>query len=156
MYGVVVVSGDEINNTPRDIITGNNDQLPPPYPGRNGVYTAAVWNNIEDVPLTFVVGGGEITVGPDGTEYVNRRLSERTSYGVFHYARLQSETERVVKICVVLRKGYESCTKIDQKSVSQCLLGTLVVLVKQAHKCLQCNPTTNFFFFSRIYSPQFQ
>ncbi|XP_065904155.1 cell adhesion molecule DSCAML1-like isoform X2 [Dysidea avara] len=95
MYGVVVVSGDEINNTPRDIITGNNDQLPPPYPGRNGVYTAAVWNNIEDVPLTFVVGGGEITVGPDGTEYVNRRLSERTSYGVFHYARLQSETERV-------------------------------------------------------------
>ena len=100
IYGVIVVSGDEINNAPRDIITGNNDQLPPAYPGRDGVYTATVWNNIEDVPLTFVVGGGETTVGPDGTDYVNRRLSESTSYGVFHYARLQSDTGRVVRIYV--------------------------------------------------------
>ena len=97
MYGVVVVSGDEISNTPMDIITGNDDQLPRPYPGRDGVYTAAVWSNAEDVPLTFVVGGGETTVGPNGTEYVNRRLSESTRYGVFHYARLQSDTGRVVR-----------------------------------------------------------
>ena len=92
------MSGDEIDDTPRDIITGNNDQLPPPYPGRDGVYTAAVWNNIEDVPLTFVVGEGESTVGPDRTEYVNRRLSESTSYGVFHYARLLSDTGNVVRV----------------------------------------------------------
>ena len=97
MYGVIIVSGDETNNTPRDIIAGNNDQLPPPYPGRDGVYTAAVWNNIEDVPLTFVVGGGETTVGLDGREYFNRRLSESTSYGVFYYTRLQSDTGNVVK-----------------------------------------------------------
>ena len=97
MYGVIVVSGDEINNTPREIISGNSDQLPPPYPGNNGVYTAAAWSNIEDVPLTFVVGGGESTAGPDGTDYVNRRLSESTRYGVFYYARLQSDTGRVVR-----------------------------------------------------------
>ena len=97
VYGVIVVFGDEINNTPRNIITENNDQLPPPFPGRNGVYTAAVWHDIEDVPLTFVVGGGETTVSSDGTEYFNRRLSENTQYGVFHYARLQSDTGRVVR-----------------------------------------------------------
>ena len=98
MYGVVVVSGDEINSTPRNIIIENNDQLPPPYPGRDGVYTAAVWHNIEDVPLTFVVGGGETTVSRDSTEYFNRRLSESTEYGVFHYVRLQSDTGRVVRV----------------------------------------------------------
>jgi len=100
IYGVIVVSGDEINNTPRDIIAENSDQLPPPYPGRNGIYTAAVWNNIEDVPLTFIVGDGETTLAPDGTEYVNRRLSENTPYAVFHYARLQSDTGAVVRVGV--------------------------------------------------------
>ena len=98
MYGVVVVSGDEINNTPRNIITENNNRLPPPYPGRDGVYTAAVWNNTEDVQLIFVVGGGETTVSPDGTEYFNRRLSESTEYGVFHYVRLQSDTGSLVRV----------------------------------------------------------
>ena len=93
-----MVSGDEINNTPRSIITENNDQLPPPYPGRDGVYTAAVWNNIEDVPLTFVVGGGETTISSDGIEYFNSRLSESTEYGVFHYVRLVSDTGRVVRV----------------------------------------------------------
>ena len=102
MYGVIVVSGDETSNTPRDIITDNNGQLPPPYPGRDGVYTAAVWNNIGDVPLTFVVGDGEVTVSSDGREYVNRRLSESTQYGVFHYARLQSDTGRVVSMRLAL------------------------------------------------------
>ena len=97
VYGVVVVSGDEIDNTPRDIITGNDDQLPPPYPGIDGVYTAAVWHDIEDVPITFVVGDGETTVGSDETTYVNRRLSENTRYGVFYYVRLQSDTGRVVR-----------------------------------------------------------
>ena len=101
MYGVVVVSGDEINNTPRNIITENNDQLPPPYPGRDGVYTAAVWHNIEDVPLTFLVGDGETTVSRDSTEYFNRRLSESTEYGVFHYVRLQSDTGRVVRVKII-------------------------------------------------------
>ena len=101
MYGVVVVSGDEINNTPRNIITENNDQLPPPYPGRDGVYTAAVWNNIEDVPLTFLVGDGETTVSLDGTEYFNRRLSESTEYGVFHYVRLESDTGRLVRVKII-------------------------------------------------------
>ena len=108
VYGVVVVSGDEINNTPRDIITGNNGQLPPPYPGRDGIYTAAVWNNKEDVPLEFIVGEGESTVGPDGTEYVNRRLSEGTSYGVFHYARLQSDTGEVVRVECNIKKVIDS------------------------------------------------
>jgi len=98
VYGVVVVSGDEINNTPRNIITENNNRLPPPYPGRDGVYTAAVWNNTEDVQLIFVVGGGETTVSPDGTEYFNRRLSESTEYGVFHYVRLQSDTGSLVRV----------------------------------------------------------
>ena len=98
VYGVIVVSGDEINNAPRTIISGNNDQLPPPFPGTNGVYTAAVWNNIGDVPVTFVVGDGEVTVSTDGTEYVNTRLSESTQYGVFHYARLESDTGRVVRV----------------------------------------------------------
>ena len=95
---MVIVSGNELSNTPRDIISSNNDQLPPPYPGRDDVYTAAVWNSIENVPLTFVVGDGEVTVSSDGTEYVNRRLSESTQYGVFHYARLQSDTGRVVRV----------------------------------------------------------
>ena len=93
-----MVSGEKINNriAPLDIITRNNDQLPAPYPGRDGVYTAAVWHNIEDVPLTFLVGDGEITMSSDGTEYYNRRLSECTTYGVFHYIRLQSDTGREV------------------------------------------------------------
>ena len=97
MYGVIVVSGDEISNTPRDIITENNDQLPPPFPGRDGVYTAALWSNIEDVPLTFVVGGRETTSSSDGTEYINSQLSDDTLYGVFYYTRLQSDTGNVVR-----------------------------------------------------------
>ena len=98
MYGVIVVSGDEINSTPRDIITGNNNQLPPPYPDRDGVYTAAAWQNIDDVPLTFVAGDGETTTLLDGTRYVNRQLSEDTLYGVFYYVRLQSDTGNVVRV----------------------------------------------------------
>ena len=98
VYGVVVVSGNQISNSPRDIISGNSNQLPPPYPGTNGVYTAAVWRNIEDVPITFVVGDGEITVSPGRIEYINTRLSENTQYGVFYYARLQSDTGNVVRI----------------------------------------------------------
>jgi len=98
VYGVVVVSGDEINNALKEIITRNSNQLPLPYPGTDGVYTAAVWNNIEDVPLTFVVGEGETTRAPDGTEYFNRRLSESTQYGVFYYVRLQSNSGNVVII----------------------------------------------------------
>ena len=92
-----MVSGEELENTPMDIITSSNGQLPPPYPGRDGVYTAAVWHDIEDVPLTFVAGDGEITVSPDGTEYYNRRLSKCTTYGVFYYIRLQSDTGREVQ-----------------------------------------------------------
>ena len=98
MYGVIVVSGDEINNTPRNIIADNNDQLPPPYPGSDGVYTAAVWSNIEDVPLTFAVGGRETTSSRGGTEYINSQLSDNTLYGVFYYARLQSDTGNVVRV----------------------------------------------------------
>ncbi|XP_065903936.1 phosphatidylinositol phosphatase PTPRQ-like [Dysidea avara] len=94
LFGVIVVSGEELENAPMDIITSSNGQLPPPYPGRDGVYTAAVWHDIEDVPLTFVAGDGEITVSPDGTEYYNRRLPECTTYGVFYYIRLQSDTGR--------------------------------------------------------------
>ena len=93
-----MVTGDQLNNatTPLDIIASNNGQLPAPYPGRDGVYTAAVWHNAEDVPLTFVAGDGEITVSFDGMEYYNKRLSECTTYGVFYYIRLQSDTGREV------------------------------------------------------------
>jgi len=56
-----------------------------------------VWHDIEDVPLTFVVGGGETIVSSGDTEYVNTRLSESTLYGVFYYARLQSDTGNVVR-----------------------------------------------------------
>jgi len=92
-----VVTGEALSSTtPLDIIFSNNRQLPSPYPGRDGVYTAAVWYDIEDVPLTFVVGDGKITESPDGSEYYNRRLSECTTYGVFHYIRLQSDTGREV------------------------------------------------------------
>ena len=94
MFGVIVVFGDEINSTPRKIITGNNNQLPPPYPGRNGVYTAIAWYDIEAVPLTFVVGEGEITIAPDGIEYVNRRLFESTSYGIFYYVKIKLNVVR--------------------------------------------------------------
>ena len=81
---------------PIQIINNYNGQLPPPYPGINGVYTAAVWHDIEDVPLTFVVGDGQITTSPDGTEYNNKRLFQCTRYGIFHYIRLQSDTGREV------------------------------------------------------------
>jgi len=97
VYAVVVVTGDEISNTPRDIISINSGQLPPPYPGRDGIYTAAVWHDIEDAPLTLVVGDGEVTTAPDSTQYINRRLSKSTTYGVFYYARLQSNTGNVVR-----------------------------------------------------------
>ena len=97
LYGVVVVTGRQLNNTPVEIITVNNGSLPPPYPGQDGVYTAAVYTRPEDVPTIFVVGNNMITRGPDGTEYVNRGLSENTVYGIFYYIRLQSDGAPVSK-----------------------------------------------------------
>ena len=98
LYGVVVVSGRELNNKPNDIINANNGSLPPPYPGKDGVYTAAVFAKVEDVPTSFVVGDSSITTAPDGTEYVNNVLSENTMYGVFYYIRLQSDSGVVVNL----------------------------------------------------------
>jgi len=69
-----------------------------------------VWHNIEDVPLTFGVGDGEITMSSDGTEYYNRRLSECTTYGVFYYIRLQSDTG--CEVCYWLVSAYVWCDKI--------------------------------------------
>ena len=94
-----MVTEQELSNTPERIIARINGQLPPPYPGRDGVYTTAVWNNTEDVPLIFVVGDGEVTVSPDGTEYINKRLSECTTYGVFYYITLQLNNGHEVEYC---------------------------------------------------------
>ena len=47
--------------------------------------------------LIFVVGVGEVTVSPDGTEYINKRLSECTTYGVFYYITLQSNNGHEVE-----------------------------------------------------------
>ena len=91
LYGVVIVTGMELGNSPVDIISANNGRLPPPYPGQNGVYTAAVYTRPEDVPTVFVAGDNTITTAPNGQEYVNRELSEDTTYGVFYYIRLQSD-----------------------------------------------------------------
>ena len=94
------MSGMELNNKPNDIINTNNGSLPPPYPGKDGVYTAAVFTRLEDVPILFVVGDNTITTAPDGTEYVNSRLSQNTMYGVFYYIRLQSDSGVAVsKLC---------------------------------------------------------
>ena len=91
LYGVVLVTGMELNDSPVDIISANDGRLPPPYPGQNGVYTAAVYTRAEDVPTVFIAGDNTITTAPDGTEYVNRGLSEDTTYGAFYYIRLQSD-----------------------------------------------------------------
>ena len=84
LYGVVLVTGMELSNNPSDIISTNNGRLQPLYPGQNGVYTAAVYARAEDVPTVFIAGDNTITTAPDGTEYVNRGLSEDTTYGVFY------------------------------------------------------------------------
>ena len=98
LYGVVLVTGMELSDSPADIISANNGRLPPPYPGQNGIYTAAVYTRAEDVPTVFVAGNNTITTAPDDTEYVNRGLSEDTTYGVFYYIRLQSNNKTVSKI----------------------------------------------------------
>ena len=87
----------ELRNSPVDIISANNGILPPPYPGEGGVYTAAVYTRAEDIPDVFVVGDSTTTVAPDGTEHVNRRLSEDTMYGAFYYIRLQSDNGIAVR-----------------------------------------------------------
>lgn len=87
----------ELRNSPVDVINANNRDLPPPYPGQGGVYTAAVFTRAEDVPDVFVVGDATITIAPDGTEYANRRLSEDTMYGAFYYIRLQSDNGVAVR-----------------------------------------------------------
>ena len=93
----MIVTGAELINSPVDIISANNGRLPPPYPGEGGVYTAAVYTRAEDVPTVFDVGDSMVTTAPDGTEYVNRRLSEDSSYGAFYYIRLQSDNGVVVR-----------------------------------------------------------
>ena len=91
LYAVVLVTGMELGRGPDDIISSNNGRLPPPYPGQNGVYTAAVYTRAEDVPTVFIAGDNTVTTAPNGREYVNRELSEDTTYGVFYYIRLQSD-----------------------------------------------------------------
>ena len=113
LYGVVVVRGMELRNSPVDIISANNGGLPPPYPGENGVYTAAVYTRVEDIPDVFVVGDSRTTVAPDGTEYVNRRLSEDTMYGAFYYIRLQSDNGVAVRIIVYNYNDYIACVPIE-------------------------------------------
>ena len=91
LYGVVLVTGMELGRGPAVIVNANNGRLPPPYPGENGVYTAAVYTRAEDVPTVFTAGNNMVTTAPNGREYVNRELSEDTTYGVFYYIRLQSD-----------------------------------------------------------------
>ena len=90
-----MVTGEQLSDAPNDIITANNDNLPPPYPGQDGIYTAAVYTRAEDVPTVFVVGDNMITRA-NGREYVNRELSASTMYGVFYYIRLESDSGNVV------------------------------------------------------------
>ena len=84
---------DDMLRSPRDIIATMNNELPPPFPPMPGmtIYTAAVWNNPADVPHVFVVGNGSVTMGPNGTIYINGMLNEGTTYGVFDYIRLESD-----------------------------------------------------------------
>ena len=101
LYGVVVVliRGNRVdnNNLPKDII-GENGNLPGPYDRMNNkdIYTAAVWTDPQNIPTSFTLGVGNITIGPDGTPYENVRLMSGRLYGVFYYIRLDSDTGRVV------------------------------------------------------------
>ena len=87
-----MVTEQELSNTPERIIARINGQLPPPYPGRDGVYTTAVWNSTEDVPLIFVVGDGEVTVSPDGTEHISTKYYQNAPLMecsiILHYNRI--------------------------------------------------------------------
>lgn len=114
------MTGGQLNNRPVDIINANNGRLPPPYPGQDGVYTAAVFTRAEDVPTMFVVGDNTVTRAPDGAVYTNRELSEDTTYGIFDYIRLQSDSGAAVRItisdtnnCIILPYkllvGYNHC-----------------------------------------------
>ena len=87
----MVVTGNELNNNPVDIINDNGGNLPPPYPGQNNTYTATIYTRPEDIPTVFVLGDDMRTTGPNGTVYINRRLNENTMYGVFVYIRLESD-----------------------------------------------------------------
>ena len=97
LYGVVVVTGSALDRSPDDIINATGGNLPPPYPGQGGIYTTAVYTRPEDVPTIFEVGNNMITRGPNGREYINRRLNENSMYGVFNYIRLQSDSGVVVR-----------------------------------------------------------
>ena len=97
LYGVVVVTGSTLNESPTEIISSIGGSLPPPFPGQGGIYTAAVYSRPEDVPTIFVLGDNTRTRGPDGREYINRRLNENMMYGVFEYIRLQSDTAAAVR-----------------------------------------------------------
>ena len=92
-----MVTGNELGNNPIDIINSNGGSLPPPYPGKNNIYTATVYTRSEDVPTIFMVGDNSRTTGPNGRVYFNRRLNENTMYGVFKYIRLESDTGVVVR-----------------------------------------------------------
>ena len=113
LYGVVLVTGMELSDSPVDIINANNGRLPPPYPGQNGVYTAAVYTRAEDVPTVFTAGDNTITTAPDGTEYVNRGLLEDTAYGVFSYIRLQSDNGVAVSKIKILWQSKTCMTNVQ-------------------------------------------
>ena len=124
VYAVIVVTGallrtplarrntDGSLRSPRDIIGDIGDSLPAPYDpvGPKDLYTAAIWTNSDDIPDVFVVGSGSTTRGPDGTEYVNVKLSDGTEYGVFNYIRLESDDGVSVSslscISLLLHTGY--------------------------------------------------
>ena len=93
----MAVTGNELDNSPVSIITANDGNLPPPFPGRNNAYTAAVYTRPEDVPTAFVLGDDTTTTGPDGRVYSNRRLNSDTMYGVFNYIRLESDSGVAVR-----------------------------------------------------------
>ena len=117
LYAVVVVSGGQLQNTPREVITNRNEILPPPYPPTDGIYTAAVWTRPEDVPQTFVVGTESRTVGPlpNRTQYINGRLEEGTEYGVFYYIQLQSDVAVSLTITVILTKCIDAVIYRDNQ-----------------------------------------
>ena len=106
LYAVVVVTGNELNNNPVDIINAMDGNLPPPFPGQNSVYTAAVYTRTEDIPTILVLGNDTTTTGPNGTVYINRRLNENTMYGVFVYIRLKSDNGVAVSNFYWLNKMY--------------------------------------------------
>lgn len=66
-----------------------------PYVNSEQPYVAAAWDDVQDVPDTFIIGDGSVTVA-GGVTYTNVELSSNTEYAALVRVEVVSDNPAMV------------------------------------------------------------